>query len=107
LRRSYRLIDLHRVQAGVESGRQDDGVLVDLPVLQVERERGSIPLQGTAQAEPIELSPVRWPRGLSQQWVARVQNVIVVLRECLPAEGVAAWLGEDLNASETGPVVLR
>src|SRR6202022_2253277 len=99
------LIDPSGVKFPIQRGRQDESVLVNLTPLRIERERSSVPQQRTTEVETINLSPVRRPRGLCEQRIARVQAVVVVLREGLAAQQVAAGFGEDLDASETRAVI--
>ena len=93
LRRRQRLVDRQRVQVGVERGGQDECVLVDLAVLRVEGERGFVPQQRAAEVEAVDLRAVWRPRGLREQRIARIQTVVVVLREGLAVEGrrCRAW----------------
>ena len=61
---------------------------------------------------PVSLKPKNrcWYGGrcrLRQQRAPRIEDFLVVLAEGLAAELVGAGLGENLDASEAGPVVLR
>ena len=66
-----------------------------------------LPPQRSTEVEAVDLCTVRRPRGLGEQRIARVQALVVVLCEGLAVQQVAAGLGEDLDARETGTVVLR
>src|SRR5439155_26627196 len=100
LRCDHSLVDLLNVEIAIERGRQDECVLVDVTALEFQSERGLLLLDRSGQAQSIEVLLEGRPGRLREQGTARVQELLVVLKEGLAAKLVAARLGENLDATE-------
>ncbi len=105
LRRQHGLTDGFRHKTRVQRGRVDERILVDRTPLHVEAKRG-LPLhQRPADVQTKELLLVRRAFGLFQKRAARIQTLVVELREELAANVVAAGARQNLDAPEARAVV--
>lgn len=105
--RNDALIDGLWIQIRVERGGVDEGVLVDVPAFEVEAVGRLVRLDRTADVGAEELILIVGPSRLLQQRAARIQVLVVELIEKLAPNLVRAWFGQNLDAAEARPVVLR
>ncbi len=91
----------------VKRGGEHQGVLIDPPVIDIQREPGLFADERTREAQPRELRTKRRPGGRGEQRVARVEQAIVELIEGLAVKRFAAGLGKHVHVGKARPVVLR
>src|SRR6266550_3113180 len=100
----HRLTEPDDVQIGIENGSENNGVIIDISLFKIEKERHLLFHDRTTQLTAVP--PRRVGRTGRSKRITRIQVLIIEAEKSLAVKAFGAGLSENLGAAETGAIIL-